>query len=94
VSQEVAGGREGLCMLRFSRIDLVIRDYRMLERNGVQFIHTFKTTYDISTIPIIFTTTHSDRTVVDHAFSLGATTTLAKPFSLEIPKTALDLVGR
>lgn len=94
VCQEVAGGHEGLCILHSSRFDLVICDYRMPEMNGFQFIHTLRTTYDISTIPIIFTTTHSDRTVIDHAFSLGATTTLVKPYSLENLQTALDLVGR
>lgn len=92
--QEVAGGREGLWVLRSSRFVLVICDYRMPEMIGFQFIHTLRTTNDLSTIPIIFTTTHSDRTVIDHAFSLGATTTLGKPYSLENLETALDLVGR
>ncbi|MBA3967015.1 MAG: response regulator [Nitrospirales bacterium] len=64
----------------------------MPEMNGFQFIHTVRKTSGISTIPIIFLTTHSDRTVIDQAFSLGATTTLVKPYSLENLKTALDLL--
>jgi CheY-like chemotaxis protein len=94
VCQEAADGHEGLFALRYSRFDLVICDYRMPEMNGFQFIHTLRNIYDISTIPIIFTTSHSDRTVIDHAFSLGAITTLVKPYSLEHLKTALDLIGR
>lgn len=92
VSQEAAGSHEGLIALSYSRFDLVICDYRMPEMNGFQFIHTVRKTYGMSTIPIIFMTTHSDRTVIDHAFSLGATTTLVKPYSLENLKTALDLI--
>lgn len=57
VCQEAAGGHERLCILRSSRCDLVMCDYRMLEMNGFQFIHI--STDDISTIPIIFATTHS-----------------------------------
>lgn len=92
--QEVVGGREGLWELRSSRFDLVICHYQMPEMIGSQFIHTLRTTNDPSTIPIIFMTTHSGRTVIDLAFSLGATTTLVKPFSLEHLQTALDLIGR
>lgn len=92
VCQEVGDGHEGLITLCYSRFDLVICDYRMPEMNGFQFIHTVRKTYGIFTIPIIFMTTHSDRTVIDHAFSLGATTTLVKPYSLENLKTALDLI--
>jgi len=92
VCQEAGGGHEGLIALSFSRFDLVMCDYRMPEMNGFQFIHTIRETYGISTIPIIFMTTHSDRMVIEHAFSLGATTTLVKPYSLENLKTALDLI--
>lgn len=91
VCQKVADGHEGLCILRSSPFDLVICDYRMLEMNGFQFIHT--STYDISTIPIIFTTTHSDRTVIDHACSFGSTITLVELYSMENLKTALGLIG-
>ncbi|WNM62649.1 response regulator [Candidatus Nitrospira neomarina] len=90
----MAGGREGLSVLRSSRFDLVICDYRMPEMNGFRFIHTLGTTYDISTIFIIFTTTHSARTVIDHAFSLGATTTQVEPYSLETLQTVLVLIRR
>ncbi len=92
VCQEATGGHEGLLRLCYSRFDLVICDDRMPEMNGFQFIHTVRKTSGISTIPIIFLTTHSDRTVIDQAFSLGATTTLVKPYSLENLKTALDLL--
>ena len=94
VCHEVAGGHEGLCILRSSGFDLVICDYRMPEMNGFQFIHTLRTNYDLATIPIIFTTTHSDRTVIGHAYSLGATTTPVKPYSLENLQTALNFIGR
>ena len=90
--QEATDGHEGLITLDHSRFDLVMCDYRMPEMNGFQFIHTLRKTYGISTIPITFMTTHSDRTVIDQAFSLGATTTLVKPYSLENLKTALDLI--
>lgn len=92
VCQQATDGHEGLFTLCHSRFDLVICDYRMPEMNGFQFIHTVRQTSGISTIPIIFMTTHSDRAVIDHAFSLGATTTLVKPYSLENLKTALDLI--
>ncbi|GJL70089.1 MAG: hypothetical protein NPIRA06_27240 [Nitrospirales bacterium] len=64
----------------------------MPEMDGFQFIYTVRKTRGISTIPIIFTTTHSDRAIIDHALSLGATTTLVKPFSRDILKTALDRI--
>lgn len=92
VCQETADGHEGLYTIRYSRFDLVICDCRMPEMNGFQFIHTLRKAYGMSTIPIIFTTAHSDRAVIDQAFSLGATTTLVKPYSLENLKTALNLI--
>lgn len=92
VCQVATDGHEALFTLCYSRFELVICDYRMPEMNGFQFIHTVRKTSGISTIPIIFMTTHSDRTVIDHAFSLGATTALVKPYSLENLKTALYLV--
>lgn len=92
VCQEATDGHDGLFTLGYSRFDLVICDYRMPEMNGFQFIHTVRKTSGISTIPIIFMTTHSDRTVIDQALSLGATTALVKPYSLENLKTALYLI--
>ncbi len=92
VCQEATDGRKGFLTLCSSRFDLVFCDYRMPEMNGFQFIHTVRKTSGISTIPIIFMTTHSDRTVIDHALSLGATTALVKPYSLENLKTALYLI--
>ncbi len=92
VCQETDDGHEGLCALSYSRFDLVMCDYQMPEMNGLQFIHTVRTTSGISIIPIIFMTAHSDPFFIDHAVSVGATATLVKPFSLENLKTALDRI--
>lgn len=92
VCREATDGHEGLLTLCYSPFDLVMCDYRMPEMNGFQFIHTVRKTSGISCIPIIFMTTHSDRSVIDQALSLGATTALAKPYSVENLKTALYLI--
>lgn len=92
VCQEAADGHEGLFSLHYSRVDLVICDYRMPGMNGFQFIHTVRKTFGISTIPIIFMTTHSNPAVMDLALSVGATTILAKPFSLKSLQTAINLI--
>lgn len=89
--QEAPNGHEGLSKFRHSCFDLVIADYRMPQMSGIQFIHAVRKTYGISTIPIIFMTAHSDPTVIDHALSVGATTTLVKPYSLGNLQTALNM---
>ena len=92
VCREAANGREGLNELRRSFFNLVMTDYQMPQMNGIQFIQQIQTTQDLSAIPIILMTGHSDPKVIDHARAVGATSTLLKPYSLEELKTSLNLV--
>ncbi len=91
VCQEAANGSEGLNELRRSIFNLVMTDYQMPQMNGIQLIHQVRNTQDLSAIPIILMTGHSDPKVIDHARAVGATSTLLKPYSLEDLKTSLNL---
>lgn len=90
VCEEASDGQEGLDKLDHSPFDLVMTDYQMPQMNGIEFIHTVRTTMSLSTIPLILVTGHTDPKVMDHARSVGATSILAKPFSLKNLQEILD----
>lgn len=73
-------GRQALEILAQQDIDLIITDLEMPEMDGFMLISYLRQQPDYKNIPIIFLSTHSSSKEKIHAFSLGATDYVVKPF--------------
>jgi len=85
-------GRQALDYARGEVVDLVITDLNMPVMNGMALIASLRKHSDYKSIPILVLTTET----VDHkknkAKALGATGWIAKPFSQDRIKKALDKI--
>jgi two-component system, chemotaxis family, chemotaxis protein CheY len=92
---EAANGVEALRVMAAEKpaIDLVLADWNMPEMNGLELLKQLRLDSDLASLKIIMVTTETE---VDHmvsALEAGANEYVMKPFTKEILREKLELVG-
>jgi two-component system chemotaxis response regulator CheY len=80
-ADEAADGQEALEKFNQGQYDLVLTDWNMPVKDGLQLVKDIRATG--STVPIIMVTTESERERVVEALQAGANDYLAKPFEAD-----------
>jgi two-component system chemotaxis response regulator CheY len=91
---EAGNGREALAQLTaVGRVDLVLVDWNMPEMDGYEFLCAARARTAWHGMPIIMVTTETEMTQMQRALDAGATEYIMKPFTRDILREKLQLVG-
>ena len=91
---EATNGREGLERLReMGASDLVLVDWNMPEMDGFEFLRAVRANREYDSVPLVMVTTHNDMDSVARALEAGATEFIMKPFTEDVIREKLELVG-
>ncbi len=77
---QAANGREALEIVRFDRPDLILLDLMMPVMDGWECLSALKSDGALATIPVFIITGKSQQQDQEHAYSLGASAFISKPF--------------
>ncbi|MGO9271397.1 MAG: response regulator [Terriglobia bacterium] len=91
---EAVNGRDGLDRLReMGASDLVLVDWNMPELDGFDFVRAVRAESEYDSVPLVMVTTHNDMESVARALEAGATEYIMKPFTEEVIREKLELIG-
>ena len=91
---EAANGRDGLDRLReMDRADLVLVDWNMPEMDGISFIRAVRAEDDYAGLPLMMVTTNTELAQVSQALEAGANEYIMKPFTRDMLREKLELLG-
>ena len=91
---EAGHGQEALDRLRDAPgTSLVLVDWNMPVMNGLEFIRAVRANDAWRDLPLVMVTTESELVHVEAALSAGANEYIMKPFTVEILRDKLALVG-
>lgn len=82
-------GLEGLEKEKENNYDLIFSDLEMPNMNGLEFLHSLKTSGNNKEVPVVMLTSVNQEEIIDRARKLGAADYLIKPFSHENIGTVL-----
>lgn len=85
---EAADGQEAFNLFQAEQFDLVLTDWNMPVRNGLELVTDIRSTG--SKVPIMMVTTEAQKSQVITAIQAGVTDYLTKPFENETLRTKLD----
>jgi two-component system chemotaxis response regulator CheY len=87
-------GRDGLDQLRsMEKADVVLVDWNMPEMDGLSFIKAVRAQAGYKALPLMMVTTNSELANVAEALDAGADEYLMKPFTGEMIREKLELLG-
>ena len=87
-------GRDGLDRLhRMEKADVVLVDWNMPEMDGLSFIRAVRAEVGYDGLPLMMVTTNSELTNVSEALEAGANEYLMKPFTGDMIREKLALLG-
>ena len=91
---EATNGREALKRLReMGRADLVLVDWNMPEMNGVDFVRSVRADRSFDDLPLVMVTTNTELEHVAEALEAGANEYVMKPFTMDVIREKLGLLG-
>jgi two-component system, chemotaxis family, chemotaxis protein CheY len=91
---EAVNGREALEVLKgMVKADLVMVDWNMPEMDGVSFVRAVRAEPDYANLPLMMVTTNTELSQVSIALEAGANEYIMKPFTGEIIREKLELLG-
>lgn len=88
---EAADGEEAVKMFQAGGIDLVLTDWNMPGKNGLQVIQEIRTMN--KDVPIIMVTTEAEKSRVMEAIQAGVSDYLVKPFTADTLRAKLEKFG-
>ena len=87
-------GRDGLDQLRgMAKADVVLVDWNMPEMDGITFVRAVRADGGYAELPLMMVTTNSERENVSEALEAGANEYLMKPFTGDMIREKLELLG-
>jgi two-component system chemotaxis response regulator CheY len=87
-------GRQALDRLStMATSDLVLVDWNMPEMDGIAFIRAVRAQAHYAALPLIMVTTNADISHVAEALDAGANEYIMKPFTADIMREKLELLG-
>ena len=91
---EATNGREALKRLQeMGRPDLVLVDWNMPEMNGVDFVRSVRADRSFDDLPLVMVTTNTELEHVAEALEAGANEYVMKPFTMDVIREKLGLLG-
>ena len=92
---EAGNGLEGLKVMETEKnaVELVLADWNMPEMNGLELLKQLRANTDLASLKIIMVTTETEMSQMASALEAGANEYVMKPFTKEILKEKLALVG-
>ena len=78
-----SNAQEGLVEALKEAPDLILLDYMMIDRNGLDLLKDFRAVPELRNVPVVMVTASGDREVVRKAIALGVTDFLVKPFDID-----------
>ena len=91
---EASNGREGIAQLtQAGRVELVLVDWNMPEMDGYEFLLAARANAAWRDMPIIMVTTETEMSQMQRALDAGASEYIMKPFTRDILREKLQLVG-
>ena len=92
--EEAGDGREGLSRLKvMSQPDLVLVDWNMPEMDGIEFVRAVREVPAYDSLPLVMITTNAELEDVATALDAGANEYVMKPFTLDVIRGKLILLG-
>lgn len=89
----VAGdGQQGLAIMQQQPHHLIISDFNMPKMDGLGLLQAIRSNAQTKRAAFIMLTAQGDRALVQKAAQLGANNVLAKPFTIEKIKAAIEAV--
>lgn len=89
----VAGdGQQGLAIMQQQPHHLVISDFNMPKMDGLGLLQAIRSDGQLKRAAFIILTAQGDRALVQKAAQLGANNVLAKPFTIEKMRAAIEAV--
>ncbi len=85
---EASNGKEALDLYNSNPIDLILTDWNMPEKNGLELTKELRASG--CTVPIIMVTTESQKGQIVTAIQAGVTDYLTKPFENDFLRAKLD----
>lgn len=87
-------GRDALDRLYgMGRADIVLVDWNMPEMDGITFVRTVRANGEYAELPLMMVTTNVELSNVAEALDAGANEYIMKPFTMEVLKEKLELLG-
>ena len=87
-------GREALDQLhRMEKADVALVDWNMPEMDGVTFLREVRADVNYDGLPVMMVTTNSELHHVSQALEAGANEYIMKPFTADMLKEKLELLG-
>ncbi len=91
---EAGDGRQGLsCLREMAQVDLVLVDWNMPEMDGISFVRAVRADSDYATLPMMMVTTNVELSNVTDALQAGVNEYIMKPFTADILREKLQLLG-
>jgi len=90
-AEEAGDGQEAIDMFKKSEYDLVLTDWNMPNKNGLEVIREIRALN--TTVPIIMVTTEAEKTRVLEAIQAGVSDYLVKPFTADTLREKLEKFG-
>ena len=87
-------GREALDRLhRMEKADVALVDWNMPEMDGITFLREVRADVNYDALPVMMVTTNSEMHHVSQALAAGANEYIMKPFTADMLKEKLELLG-
>jgi len=87
-------GREALEQLyRMEKADIALVDWNMPEMDGITFLKEVRADVNYDGLPVMMVTTNSELAHVSQALEAGANEYIMKPFTADMLKQKLELLG-
>ena len=92
---EAGNGKEALKVMESQKaaVNLVLADWNMPEMNGLELLKQLRQDPDLASLKVIMVTTETELDHMVSALEAGANEYVMKPFTKDILKEKLELVG-
>ena len=87
-------GRDGLaCLKGMAKADVVLVDWNMPEMDGISFLRAVRADMEYDALPVMMVTTNAEMSNVAQALDAGANEYVMKPFTADMIREKLELLG-
>ncbi|HUD57851.1 MAG TPA: response regulator [Terracidiphilus sp.] len=92
---EASNGREALQVMEAKKnaVKLVLADWNMPEMNGLDLLKELRLNPELASLKVVMVTTEAELSHMAAALAAGANEYVMKPFTKDILKEKLELIG-
>ena len=89
---EAENGNQAIALIQQTRLDLVIADVNMPEKNGLELLKDIRANDNMKDLPVILTMLEPFEDIINNAKKIGMNDYLVKPFDVFTLSKTLDKV--